>query len=167
MGLFDFFRRKSGESLYLEGETEAISVLNVGILFEDNKKLLKWGVAVSDLAKQVEVKEKRFADRTVYSWGEHTIIDGLKLQLYTVYWDYKADSGDKRFNWIESQVDGDDPAGNLFRLIGTHLEAKFGPGRHIEGEPDGCFEWYINEIRISLCLLERVANKLLFKIEKI
>jgi hypothetical protein len=167
MGLFDLFRRKSRESLYSEGEQGLSSILNLGILFEDNKKLLKWGVPVTDLAKQVEVNEKKFADRTVYNWGEHKILDGLKLALITVYWNHRPDSIDKRFNSIEFLAVGDDNAGKHLRLIGMHLENKFGPGKHVEGEPDGYFEWHINEVRISLYFLQRVANKLHFKIEKI
>ena len=167
MGLFDFFRRKSAASLYLEGEPSLISILNTGILFEDNKKLLKWGVPVIDLAKQVEVKEKKFADRTVFNWGEHTILNGLKLELSTVYWNHRADSVDKRFNSIEFLAVGDDHAGKSLGIIGTHLETKFGPGQHVDGEPNGFFEWHVNEVRISLSFMERVTNKLHFKIEKI
>jgi hypothetical protein len=167
MGLLNLFRRKSEESLYLKAEQELSSILNIGILFEDNKKLLKWSVPISELAKLVEVNEKRFADRTVYNWGEHTILGGLKLELFTVYWNHRADSIDKKFNSIEFLAIGDDSAGNHLRLIGTHLENKFGPGKHVEGEPDGYFEWHINEVGISLYFMQQVANKLQFKIEKI
>jgi len=151
----------------LEGETSLTQILNIGILFEDNKKLLKWGVPINELAKQVEVKEKKFADRTVYNWGEHIILGGLKLELFTVYWNHRADSIDKKFNSIEFLAVGDDNAGSHLRLIGMHLESKFGPGKHVEGEPNGYFEWHINEIRISLYFMQQVANKLHFKIEKI
>ena len=167
MGLFDFFRRKSEVNFNLEGEIEAISILNAGILFEDSKKLLKWGVPVSDLAKQVEVNEKKFADRTVYNWGQHAIIGGLKLELSTVYWNHRADCIDKKFNSIEFSAIGDDNAGNYLRLVGMHLENKFGPGQPIADEPNGYFEWHVHGVRITLCFMERVANKLHLKIEKI
>jgi len=165
MRLLGFFRTKLRKGL--EGETGSNETLNTGILLEENKRFLKWGVPVSDLAKQVEVKEKKFADRRVYNWGEHTILGGLKLDLSTVYWNHRADSIDKRFNSIEFLAIGDDIAGVHLRLIGMHLETKFGPGRHVEGEPSGYFEWYINDVRISLYFMQQVANKLYFKIEKI
>lgn len=166
MGLFDFFKRRSAAGLNLEGETSLIKILDKGILFEDNEKLLKWGVPVSDLAKLVEVKEKKFADRTVYNWGEHNILDGLKLELSTVYWNHRADNIDKRFNSVEFLAVGDDNAGHYLKLIGLHLENKFGPGKPIEGEPSGFFEWHTDEVRITLCFMQRVANKLYLRVEK-
>ena len=144
-----------------------MKILNRGILLEDNKKLLKWGVPISDLARDVKVDEKKFADRTVYKWGEHSILGGLKLELSTVYWNHRADSVDKRFNSVEFDAVGDDNAGKYLRLIALHLETKFGPGKHIKGEPDGYFEWYVDEVRITLCFMQRVANKLYFRIEKL
>lgn len=167
MGLLKLFKRKSEVGLSVEGEANLIKTLNIGMLFEENKKLLKWGVPINELAKQVEVKENKFADRTVYYWGEHKILDGLKLELFTVYWNHRADSVDRKFTSIEFLAVGDDHAGDHLRSIGMHLENKFGPGKHLEGEPDGYFEWYINEVRISLYFMQQVANKLHFKIEKI
>ena len=136
----------------------------MGIFLEDSKKLLKWGVPVTDLAKQVEVKEKKFADRTVYMWGEHTILRGLKLELNTIYWNHREDSIDKVFNAVEFMAVGDDNAGKYLRLIGMHLENKFGPGRNMDGEPKTYFQWNVNEVRITLRFMEQVANKLHFEI---
>jgi hypothetical protein len=165
MGLLDFFKRKKEFKADFSRERDLSKILSQGILFEDNNQLLKWGVPITDLAKQVEVKEKKFTDRTVYNWGEHKILDGLKLEFNTTYWNHRADSIDKLFNHIEFSVTGDDEAGNYFRIIALHFEKKFGPGRHIEGEPDGCFEWVLDNVHISLNLLQRVANKLQLKIK--
>jgi hypothetical protein len=162
MGLFDFFKRK--EDLNLIGEKDLGKTLFHGILFEDNNKLLKWGTPVRDLAKQVEVKEKFFADRAVYNWGEHSILGGLKLELSTIYWNHREDSIDKLFTAIEFLAVGDDNAGKYLKLIGLHLENKFGPGRNIDGEPKTYFQWNINEVRITLRFMEQVANKLHFEI---
>jgi hypothetical protein len=161
MGLFDFFKKSE---INFEGEKDLGKILNHGILFEDCNKLLKWGIPITGLAKQVAVKEKKFADRTVYNWGEHKILDGLNLELTTTYWNHREDSIDKLFTNIEFSVTGDDEAGKYFSLIAQHLEKKFGPGRHIEGEPDGCFEWVLGDVHIVLNLLQRVSNRLQLKI---
>ena len=165
MGLLNFFKKKEKFEANFSSEKDLNKILSQGILFEDNTKLLKWGVPITDLAKQVEVKEKKFSDRTVYNWGEHKILDGLKLELKTTYWNHRADSIDKLFTSIEFSVTGDDEAGKYLSLIGLHLEKKFGLGRHIEGEPDGCFEWVLDNVHISLNFLQRVANKLQLKIK--
>src|SRR5258708_3980243 len=143
MGLFDFFKRKKK----LTGDFN----ISRGLLFEDNNKFLKWGVPVKELSKMVDVKEKKFADRTVYNWGEHEVFGGLRLELITIYWNHRGDSIDKRFNAIEFLAVGDDNAGKYLKLIGRHLKNKFGAGQHIEDEPKGYFEWHVNEVRITLC----------------
>jgi hypothetical protein len=167
MGLFDFFKRR--EKLRGDfGQEKCLGkILSQGILFEDNNKFLKWGTPVKELFAMVDVSEKKFADRTVYNWGEHTILGGLKLELITVYWSHSASSIDKLFNSIEFLATGDDNAGKYLRLIGLHLEGKFGPGRNIEGEPKTYFEWIVNDARITLRFMERVANKLHFEISAI
>jgi hypothetical protein len=140
MGLLDFFKRKKEFKADFSRERDLNKILNQGILFEDNNKFLKWGTPIKELSKHVEVKEKKFADRTVYNWGEHKILGGLKLELNTTYWNHRADSIDKLFTSIEFSVTGDDEAGKYLSLIGLNIEKKVGPGLHIEGEPDGCFE---------------------------
>lgn len=164
MRLFDFFKRKDELNLNLKQEKDLSKILAQGILFEDNNKFLKWGTPITELSKVVDVKEKKFADRTVYNWGEHRILGGLKLELSTVYWNHRAGSIDKRFNSIEFLAIGDDNAGKYLRLIGTHLETKFGPGHNIDGEPKSYFEWNINEVRITLRFMQQVSNKLHFEI---
>lgn len=97
MGLFDFFKKE--KKLKFDVDNSSLTeLLDKGILFEDNNRFLKWGTAIKDLSKEVEVKEKLFADRTVYQWGEHIILNGLSLELTTTYWNHREDSVYKRFN---------------------------------------------------------------------
>jgi len=167
MGLFGFFKKKHKLEGQFTKERSLGEILNQGVLFEDQNKLLRWGSPINELTSVVDVKEKKFADRTVYNWGEHEILGGLKLELSTMYWNHREHSIDKRFNAIEFLAVGDDNAGKYLRLIGQHLEKNFGAGRHIEDEPLGYFEWYADEVRITLCFMQQVANKLHFKIEKL
>src|SRR5579862_1241199 len=99
MGLFSFFKRDTKQK-----NNDPDKIISQGILFEDNNKFLKWGIPITELSTLVDVKEKKFADRTVYNWGEHSILGGLKLELITVYWNHRAGSIDKRFNSIEFQA---------------------------------------------------------------
>jgi len=67
--------------LDFKNEKDFGKILNQGIFFEDTEKFLKWGRSAKEIAKDLEIKEKRFADRTVYNWGEQNILGGLKLPL--------------------------------------------------------------------------------------
>ena len=106
MGLFDFFKREKKVKFDINNSS-LTELLDKGILFEDNGKFLKWGIPVKDLSKDVEVKEKLFADRTVYHWGKHSILNGLSLELTTTYWNHREDSVYKIFNSISFSIAGD------------------------------------------------------------
>ena len=107
MGLFDFFKRNKKEKSDFENETDLLKIISRGISFEDTKQFLEWGTPIEDLAKTIPVKEKRFADRTIYNWGEHSILNGLKLELITMFWNHREESQYKIFNSIDFWSVGD------------------------------------------------------------
>jgi hypothetical protein len=166
MGLFDLFRNKNKVRFDINNSS-LNELLDNGILFEDNSKFLKWGSSVKNLSKDVEVKEKLFADRTVYHWGKHTILNGLSLELTTTYWNHKENSVYKRFNSINFSASGDD-ANKYLDLIKAHLEEKFGKARKEEiSDTQVTLDWLINDTRLHLYFFEQHVCKLNFEISKI
>jgi len=166
MGLFDFFKSKKKLNFDINN-CSSIELLDNGILFEDNKKILKWGSSIKDISKGVEVKEKLFADRTVYHWGEHKILNGLVLELTTTYWNYREDSVYKRFNSISFNISGDE-AKKYLGLIKMHLQKEFGEAREEDiSDTQITLDWFINETRLRLYFYEQHINKLNFEISRL
>ena len=166
MGLFDFFKR--GKKLDFDiNNSSPIELLDKGILFEGDNKFLKWGTPMKDLSKDVEVKEKLFADRTVYNWGEHKILNGLTLGLTTTYWNHREDSVYKRFNSISFSVAGEE-ANRYLNLIKKHLEDNFGKALKEDiSDTQVTLDWLINDARLHLYFFEQHVCKLNFEISRI
>jgi hypothetical protein len=168
MALFSFFKKKKEVEIDFLNEKDQRKIISSGILFEDAGKLLKWGSPVKELALSVGVKEKIFADRTVYNWGEHTILNGLKLAVTTTFWNHKEESRDKRFNTIEFSVVGNEEADRFLKLITAHIEGQLGPpGNKDITETEVTLKWMINGVELKLHFLEKHASKLHFEISKV
>ena len=167
MGLFSFLKRKREQTIDFKHEKDFSKILNRGIYFEDIDKFISWGTPVKELENQITIKKKFFADRTVYSWGEHSILHGLKLEFTTTYWNHKDESQYKRFNAIEFWAMGDEVAEKYLKLINAHLEKCFGaPVKKEISETAVELEWVINGARIYLYFFEQYANKLHLEISK-
>jgi hypothetical protein len=166
MWLFDFLKKnKKGRTLDFKNEKDLGKVINRGIYFEDTDQFLKWGTPIKELAKQLPVKEKLFADRVVYNWGEHTILSGLKLEFTTIFWNHKDESRYKKFNAIEFWAIGNDIAEESLKLISDHIEKHFGePARKEVSEKAIELEWFVNDVKLYLYFFEQYANKLHFEI---
>ena len=167
MGLFDFF--KGRKKIKFDINNSSLNeLLGHGLLFEDNNKFLEWGVPVKELSKDVEVKEKLFADRSVYNWGEHTILKGLTLPLTTTYWNHREDSVYKIFNSAIFSTTGGDEIKERFELIKKHLVHLFGDAKKQEvTATEAIFEWIVNDTRLNLHFFEQYTNKLNLEISKL
>ncbi|MCR8560963.1 hypothetical protein KXD93_25115 [Mucilaginibacter sp. BJC16-A38] len=166
MGLFDFFKKEKKLNFDINSSS-LTELLDNGILFEDNSKFLQWGKTIKDLSKVVEVKEKLFADRTVYQWGERNILKGLALNLTTTYWNHREDSVDKRFNSINFSISGDE-AIKYFDLIKIHLQKELGEARKEDNSgTQRTLDWLLNETRLRLYFFEQHTYKLNFEITRL
>lgn len=166
MGLFDFFKKKENE-IFDINSSSLTELLDKGILFEDNTRFLKWGTPIKDLSKDVEVKEKLFADRTVYHWGEQRILNGLNLGLTTTYWNHREDSVYKRFNSIGFSIAGDE-ANKYLDLIKKHVEDNFGKALKEDiSDTQVTLDWLISDTRLHLYFFEQHVCKLNFEISRI
>ncbi len=169
MGLFDFFKRSSKPKFDYTTETDIRKIINNGVLFSDSKSFLNWGVPADILKNSIGAKKKIFADRTVYNWGEHEILNGVKLDLFTVYWDHKESSQDKLFNSIEFRATGNEDAERYMEVIKSHIEISFGVpnDKHIT-ETETIYEWVVLNVKIYLRFYEQYhINKLHFEISKL
>lgn len=165
MGLFDIFKRKK-EAVDFNGDIAKL--VNQGLLFEEEQIFLHWNEPIAEIAKRIPVKEKIFADRSVFDWGEHTILRGLNLRLTTILWYHKAESEGKRFNIIEFNTE-QESADEYFTIIKKHLETLFNVPLNKEiTETSTYLEWIAGNVRLSLNCYEKYAvKKLKFEIVKL
>jgi len=167
MGLFDFLKRKKKVKFDINNSSVS-ELLGHGILFEDNNKFLQWGIPIKDLLNDIEVKEKLFADRSVYNWGEHIILNGLSLPLTTTYWNHRADSIYKILNSVSFAITGNEEAKESLELIKSHLEKKFGEAQNKEiTDTEIILEWIVNNTRLCVHFFEQYTNKLTFEVNKL
>jgi len=163
MGMLKLFsnRRSSSEQVDSKRGNE---ILNEGILFEDRDEFLKWGSSIRKLSNTIRNK-KISGDRTVYYWGKHTVLNGLELDLTTMFWRYRIESLFKKFNHIEFWAIGDKEAENYLELIRGHIENQFGnPTKEETENREVSLEWEINNVKISLYFFEQHVYKLHLKI---
>src|ERR1700733_9811549 len=119
MTFFSRFKKKPGSGATSTGGTKEIVD---GILFEE-QVFIKWGSDIE--ADKLYTKKEYRADRTIYHWGERTILDGLSLYFKTICWNHKQHSGIKSFESIDflSEESGSDV---IFENIKSHLTSIFG-----------------------------------------
>ncbi|HVS94773.1 MAG TPA: hypothetical protein VHE59_22200 [Mucilaginibacter sp.] len=162
MTLFSFFKKKA-EPEVIVAPTDGIKALVDGILFEGEGVFLKWGADIE--ADKLYAKKGYRADRTIYEWGERSILDGLKLPFKTVCWNHKQHGDIKSFESIEFLQEGEG-AGEYFQSIRTHIEAIFGePKAHEDLQPgEVSLEWKIKAVKISLNFFNKERPKVQLEI---
>lgn len=141
--------------------------LDTGILFEDSNQFLYWNQPIDQLAKVFKAKKNGLGDRTIYNWGTHTILNGLKLDLTNSFLGFGEEQKNKFFNKIEYWTIGDESALEKFDTISRHLITQFGePSEKDENrEPERMWKWNIGKIVFSLYLFEQHCFKLHFTIQ--
>jgi hypothetical protein len=137
------------------------TTLQNGILFEESGAVLEWGTPIDKLAKTLKARKVQTGGRTIYEWGTHTILGGLKLSLTTSYLDFGFESFLRKFDAIEFWAIGDIDAEKYLPLIHSHLTEQIGPpNQKVTNAPDESYEWVVNRCRITLYFFEQHAYKL-------
>jgi hypothetical protein len=159
MTFFSKFKKKPGPEATSTGGTEEIID---GILFED-WVFLKWGSDIE--ADKLYTKKEYRADRTIYHWGERSILNGLTLYFKTICWNHNQDGDIKSFESIDFLLE-DNGSESIFEDIKTHLAKLFGEPRQKEDIKQGdiAFEWKIKAVKISLNLFYKDRKKVHLKI---
>jgi hypothetical protein len=163
MGLFNFFGTNKISSYH--GEKNGLEKIEEGILFEYNHQLLQWTTSINSFTSNGEISIEKKPDRTIYNWGEHNILNGLRLPLYTIFWNFGEDAFFRKFKKIEFTTIGDSE--EYFEIINSHLEGNLGKANKEEFKnPEISKEWIINDVKLFLYLFEMHSMRLSFSIQK-
>lgn len=162
MGLFSIFKRKKDEPEIAIVPSDGVVALADGILFEDAGIFMKWGVDIE--ADKLYVKKEYRADRTIYQWGEKTILNGLKLSFKTVCWNHKQHGDTKALESVEFLSEESNALGQ-FQAIRDHLETVLGNSRQYEDMEPGemALEWRIKAVKVALNLYNKERPKVKFE----
>jgi len=166
--LFNFLKRKQPPAAVDINGKNGFELINDGVLFEDTKTFLRWGADIDESAKLAQHKKERRSDRVIYHWGEHIVLNGLTLDLSTVYWDHIAGNELKRFTHVEFLSLGDRYAEKKLNIISGYLEQLLGPpakGKLLE--PDISRSWRTRDVIFVLEYYERYAHKLHLEIRRL
>ncbi len=154
MTFFSIFKKKPEPELT---PTDSIKTIADGVLFEDGF-FVKWG---SDIENDKKYVKKEFrADRTIYHWGERSILNGLNLYFKTICWNHKQNGDIKAFESIDF-VSEDSDAAAIFEKTKSHLTAIFGEAKQEEDVKQGdiALEWKVKAIKIALNLFYKDRKK--------
>jgi hypothetical protein len=163
MNLLKFLKKKSDTKTDIKYE-DGIKALPAGILFEDSGKLVEWAVPIEQ--EKLYVKKGYRADRTIYEWGEQTILKGLRLPLTTVLWKHKMEDG-IGVPSIEFLAEKE-AAEKYFQMISEHLHKHLGTPKNKTEEPGTFLEWKVGVVKLSLSLFEQYhTDKLVFQIDSV
>jgi hypothetical protein len=159
MTFFSIFKRKAEQDMI---PADGIKAIIDGILFE-GETFLKWGSDI-ETDKQYIKKEYR-ADRTIYHWGERSVLNGLTLYFKTICWNHKQNGDTKLFESIDF-LSEDGEAEAIFEKTKEHLTKFFGESKLEEDVKQGdiALEWRIKAIKVSLNLFHKERKKVHFEI---
>lgn len=157
MTFFSIFKKKPEPSVVnISGKT-GIDLIGDGILFGQSD-FLQWGADIE--ANKLYVKKEYRADRTIYHWGDRSILNGLTLNFKTICWNHKQHGDTKSFEAIDFLSD-DNEAEVIFEKAKAHLISLFGEAKLEEDVKQGdiALEWKIKATKISLNLFYKERKK--------
>lgn len=142
------------------------SLIN-GILLEDNQVFLSWGESLNVIESKLASNKIDKGDRVIYDWGEHAVLNGLKVRLSTTRWKTLNNLLSKRFNELESWTIGDQEAPTEYLRISDHLTKSLGePTEKDEHQVSQKFlAWRFDSVSVELHLLEQHCYKLVLRIK--
>lgn len=154
MAFFSKFKKRPEPDIIL---TDSVKAIVDGILFE-NEFFLKWGSDIESDKRYIR-KEYR-ADRTIYHWGEQSILNGLTLYFKTICWNHKQHGDTKSFESMDF-LSEDSDAGAIFKKTKEHLIEIFGEPKQEEDVKQGdiALEWKMKAVKISLNLFHKERRK--------
>jgi hypothetical protein len=154
MTFFSRFKKKPEPEVI---PTDSVNAIANGVLFED-AFFIKWG---SDIEGDKKYTKKEYrADRTIYHWGDQSILNGLTLYFKTICWNHKQHGDIKSFESIDFASEDND-AEDIFNKVKTHLIGIFGEPKLEEDVKQGdiALEWKVKAIKISLNLFYKDRKK--------
>ncbi|HEY4324538.1 MAG TPA: hypothetical protein VGN20_11150 [Mucilaginibacter sp.] len=157
MTLFNFFKKKPAQAVLDVNGKKGFELISDGILFEP-EVFVKWGSDI-ELGKLYAKKEFR-ADRTIYHWGERSILNGLTLYFKTICWNHKQHGDIKSFESIDF-LSEDKDSEVIFENAKAHFNGIFGEPECQEDVKEGdiALEWKVKAVKISLNLFHKEKKK--------
>jgi hypothetical protein len=156
--LFNFLKKKTEPVVKYNGYKNGFELINDGILFEGEAIFLKWGSDIETDKRYIR-KEYR-ADRTIYHWGERTVLNGLTLYFKTICWNHKQHGDTKAFESIDFLLE-DTGAETIFEKAKKHITELLGEPKLEEDVKQGdiALEWKVKAVKISLNLFYKDREK--------
>ena len=129
---------------------------------------LTWGTPIEQLHSEFGTGKQEKGDRTIYEWGERTILNGLTLHLTSMFWNFEEKPNERQLKNIDFWAIGDSSATKWFEQIAEHLQSNYGEPteKNEEYPPDKIWKWNINGVTLTLNFFEQHAYKLCFSIGK-
>lgn len=142
--------------------------LTNGILLEDNQEFLTWGESLDDIKSRLTAKKLDQSDRIIYNWGEHEILNGLKIHLSTTRWKTTNTLFTAKLDEINSWTIGDNEAQKEYSRISEHLIKNLGePTEKDESSmSEKQMNWIFDKVSVNLDLFEQHCFKLVLTIKK-
>jgi hypothetical protein len=159
MTLFSIFKRQPEPKVI---PTDSVKAIVEGVLFED-EFFIKWGSDIE--ADKKYIKKEYRSDRTIYHWGERSILNGLTLYFKTTCWNHKQHGETKSLESINF-LSEDSEAKGIFEKTKEHLIGIFGEPKSAEDVKHGdiALEWKIKAVKISLNLFYKDQEKVYLEI---
>jgi hypothetical protein len=140
-----------------------------GIRFEGSGQFLEWGKFIDPLIRKFNGTKEIYSDRMVYNWGKQSILNGLELELTTIFWNVGLQRWCRRFTKIEYLAIGDEIAKHELTRISNHLISLYGQPSVSEDDVDNNEKyllWKLDKIEVSVYYFEQHCYKLHFCIHK-
>jgi len=157
MTLFKFLKKKPEASVVdIAGKT-GVDLIGNGILF-DQDVFLNWGADIE--SDKLYTRKEYRADRTIYHWGERSVLNGLTLYFKTICWNHKQNGDTRSFESIDF-LSEDSDAETGFNKAKAHLTEIFGQPKQEEDVKEGdiALEWKKGAVKISLNLFNKERKK--------
>src|SRR5690606_37465558 len=107
-------------------------------------------------------------DRIIYDWGEHEILNGLKVHLSTTRWKTLTNMFNSKFNEINFWAIGDIEVQTEYSRISEHLTKKLGePTEKDESSmSEKQMNWIFDKVSVNLYFFVQHCFKLVLTIKK-
>lgn len=128
---------------------------------------LTWGLPIEQLHSEFGKKKQEKGDRTIYDWGERTILNGLTLHLSSMFWNFQERPDERKLTKLDFWAIGDNTATEWFDRITDHLRTNFGEPtkKNEERLPDKIWIWNLGSLTLTLNFFEQHTSRLCFSVK--
>ena len=142
--------------------------LNDGLFFEDTNVLVKWNKPIKSLKHLYTIADSS-ADRTIYDWGVRHVLNGLKLEITTMFWNDSTLPSLRTLSEVDHWVVGDTKSFSEFTRLSNHIIENYGePSSKDDDTSNGPEErewiWDQGVVEVRLILFEQHCYKMVLSV---